>query len=72
MAKGAEMIDVLILYDVDGWAYHFRALALQRYCPAGFRVRIAAMDAGSSPQAPVSTESLSPELKEENSPRKRL
>ena len=72
MAKGAEMIDVLILYDVDGWAYHFRALALQRYCPEGFRVRIAAMDAGSSPQAPVSTESLSPELKEENSPRKRL
>ena len=38
------MTDLLILYDVDGWAYHFRAQALARYAPTDFRVRIAAVD----------------------------
>jgi hypothetical protein len=66
------MIDVLILYDVNGWAYHFRALALQRYCPEGFRVRIAAMDAGSSALEPIPTGSISTESKEGKSPRERL
>jgi glycosyltransferase involved in cell wall biosynthesis len=35
--------DLLILYDVDGWAYHFRAQALARHAPADFRVRIASL-----------------------------
>ena len=38
------MIRVLIVYDVDGWAYHSRALALQQYSPAGFQIRIAGME----------------------------
>jgi glycosyltransferase involved in cell wall biosynthesis len=29
-----------ILYDVDGWAFHKRALALQKYAPADFEVSI--------------------------------
>ncbi len=39
------MPDILVLYDVDGWAYHSRALALAQYAPEDFRVRIAATDA---------------------------
>lgn len=38
------MTELLILYDVDGWAYHFRAQALARHAPADFRVRIASVD----------------------------
>ena len=38
------MIRVLVLYDVDGWAYHNRALALQKYSPEGFDIRIAGME----------------------------
>jgi glycosyltransferase involved in cell wall biosynthesis len=38
-------IELVILYDVDGWAYHFRAEALARHAPADFRVRIGAVDA---------------------------
>lgn len=38
------MTDLLILYDVDGWAYHFRAEALARHAPPDFRVRIASME----------------------------
>jgi glycosyltransferase involved in cell wall biosynthesis len=30
-----------VLYDVDGWAYHNEALALQKYAPADFDVSIA-------------------------------
>ena len=36
--------ELVILYDVDGWAYHFRAQALARHAPADFRVRIASLD----------------------------
>jgi len=32
---------VRIIYDVDGWAYHHEARALQYYAPADFRVSIA-------------------------------
>lgn len=32
---------VRIIYDVEGWAYHRRALALQRYAPGDFAVAIA-------------------------------
>src|SRR5262245_25775439 len=32
-----------ILYDVDGWAYHNQALALQKYAPADFTVSIASL-----------------------------
>jgi len=32
-----------ILYDVDGWAYHNQALALQKYAPADFDVSIASL-----------------------------
>lgn len=38
------MTDLLIIYDVEGWAYHFRAQALARYAPPDFRVRIAGTD----------------------------
>ena len=31
---------VAIIYDCDGWAYHRRALALQKYAPPDFRVDI--------------------------------
>jgi glycosyltransferase involved in cell wall biosynthesis len=30
-----------VIYDVDGWAYHNRALALRKYAPADFAVAIA-------------------------------
>lgn len=32
--------NILIVYDVDGWAYHRRALALRRYAPPGYNVAI--------------------------------
>lgn len=35
------MPSVRIIYDVDGWAFHNRALALQKYAPADFDVSIA-------------------------------
>ncbi|MFM7074558.1 MAG: hypothetical protein ACKO3G_00635, partial [Planctomycetaceae bacterium] len=35
------MTDLLITYDIEGWAYHRRAMALARHAPADFRVRIA-------------------------------
>ena len=35
------MIRVLISYDVDGWAYHRRALALQKFAPEDVNVTIA-------------------------------
>lgn len=38
------MIQVLIVYDVNGWAYHSRAIALQKYSPEGFEIRIAGME----------------------------
>jgi len=31
---------IFIVYDVDGWAFHRRALALQKYCPADAAVRL--------------------------------
>jgi glycosyltransferase involved in cell wall biosynthesis len=34
------MTTVLILYDVKGWAYYWRALALQKYAPEDFKVLI--------------------------------
>ncbi len=38
------MLDLLIIYDVEGWAYHYRALALARHAPSDFRVRLAAFN----------------------------
>ncbi len=38
------MIDLLITYDLEGWAYHGRAVALSRHAPADFRVRIAQLN----------------------------
>lgn len=38
------MIDLLITYDLEGWAYHGRAVALARHAPADFRVRIAKLN----------------------------
>jgi hypothetical protein len=32
---------ILIVYDVDGWAYHFEAEALKKYAPQDFSVTIA-------------------------------
>lgn len=31
---------VLVLYDVKGWAYYYRATALKKYCPSDFSVDI--------------------------------
>lgn len=45
------MTDLLITYDIDGWAYHRRAMALARHAPADFRVRIARLETtGMSPE----------------------
>ncbi len=33
--------NILIVYDVDGWAYHFRSQALMKYAPKDFSVTIA-------------------------------
>jgi hypothetical protein len=44
ISGGCVVNDLLILYDVDGWAYHFRAQALARHAPADFRVRIEAIE----------------------------
>jgi hypothetical protein len=38
------VIDLLITYDLEGWAYHSRAVALARHAPADFRVRIAQLN----------------------------
>lgn len=38
------MIRALIVYDIEGWAYHSRAVALQKYSPEGFEIRIAGME----------------------------
>lgn len=40
------MRTVRIIYDVDGWAYHHRAQALQRYAPPDFDVSIARLSRG--------------------------
>jgi hypothetical protein len=32
--------NVLIVYDVEGWAYHFEAEALKKYAPQDFSVTI--------------------------------
>ena len=37
------MPSLRIVYDVDGWAYHNEALALQKYAPADFAVSIASL-----------------------------
>ncbi len=44
------MPSIRIIYDVEGWAFHHRALALQKYAPAGFDVSIAPL--GRPPDAP--------------------
>lgn len=45
------MIDLLVTYDIEGWAYHRRATALARHAPADFRVRIARLETtGMSPE----------------------
>lgn len=38
------MIDLLVTYDIEGWAYHRRATALVRNAPADVRVRIARLE----------------------------
>lgn len=68
------MIRVLIVYDVDGWAYHSRALSLQNCSPDGFEIRIAGMETtaeantstGQSPSA-NSRLQLEPTLRGESS-----
>ena len=44
MASGGYLIDLLITYDLEGWAYHRRALALARHAPADCSVRIAPLN----------------------------
>ena len=46
-----RMIDLLITFDLEGWAYHRRATALARHAPADFRVRVARLETtGMSPE----------------------
>lgn len=40
-----------ILYDVEGWAYHHRARALQRHAPADFAVSLACLARAGDPEA---------------------
>lgn len=42
--RGECVIDLLITYDIEGWAYHGRAMALSRHAPADFRLRIAQLN----------------------------
>ena len=35
------MLNVLVVYDVPGWAYYYESLALKRHAPADVRVRLA-------------------------------
>jgi len=45
------MIDLLVTYDIEGWAYHRRATALARHAPADVRVRVARLETtGMSPE----------------------
>jgi len=44
VASGGCVVDLLITYDLEGWAYHRRALALARHAPADFSVRIAPLN----------------------------
>ena len=55
------MIDLLIVYDYAGWAYHNRALALVQNAPTDFRVRIAELNElqGPSTKLTASAEELS-------------
>ena len=52
----AAMPRVRIIYDVDGWAYHRRALMLERHAPAGFEFSLAAMAGVTDPHALVGDE----------------
>ena len=45
------MARLTILYDVDGWAFHHRARALQKYAPPDFAVTIAAARSAPEPDA---------------------
>ena len=36
----SKSIKLLISHDIDGWCYHRRAMALQRYAPPDFDVTI--------------------------------
>ena len=45
------MPSLRILYDIDGWAFHNQALALQKYAPSDFSVSIAAL--ASAEDAPI-------------------
>ena len=38
------MTQLLVIYDIDGWAYHFRAQAIARQAPSDFEVRLAGYD----------------------------
>lgn len=38
---GAERTSLRIIYDVEGWAYHHQAAAMQKYAPSDFAVSIA-------------------------------
>ena len=38
------MTSLRIIYDIDGWAYHHQARAIQKYAPPDFEVSIAALE----------------------------
>lgn len=51
MGQAKKVCNLRIIYDVDGWAFHNRALALQKYCPPDFAVSIASIQGASSLEA---------------------
>ena len=51
------MTKLLVIYDIDGWAYHFRAQAIAHHAPGDFEVRLASYDLlTGTPQALAATE----------------
>ena len=43
MRRADKRLSLRIIYDVDGWAFHNRALALEKYAPEDFDVSIASI-----------------------------
>ena len=60
------MTKLLIIYDVEGWAYHFRAQALHRHAPPDFQVRIAGTDILDGKREEYAASSLEVEQWEQN------
>ena len=56
------MTSLRIIYDVDGWAYHHQAAALQKYAPPDFAVSIAPYGYGGSVDADAALGDEAPDV----------